>query len=236
MTPRRWEGILLDFYGTVVDEDNAALYELIGEAIDSSPEWIDRPDSQEIVAWIGRQFGIRTAGSAGSTYQTELDITSEILREAEQQWDLVLDVSSALDRLYEVWSTPPLMIGVRNFLSTNDLPICLLTNADNKSLHAAVKRLDLKFEHIVTSEDCRAYKPDTLLFIAGAEALGLEPHSVIHIGDSLRADGTGAANAGIDFIWINPAGHEPLGDSAARPVAHVVGLSAVSGILDKSRD
>lgn len=99
--------------------------------------------------------------------------------------DLTWDPSSVFDRLHEVWSAPRSAPGAERFLSTNQLPICLLTNAENDSLHAALERLDLEFEHIVPSEDCRAYKPDRSVLTVGIEAQGLESQNVVHIGDSL---------------------------------------------------
>ncbi|GAB6928134.1 hypothetical protein JCM10914A_21170 [Paenibacillus sp. JCM 10914] len=40
---------------------------------------------------------------------------------------------------------------------------------------------------------------------------GLKPHEVIHIGDSLSSDVSGAQRLGIDAIWLNRLG-KPVPD------------------------
>ena len=58
----------------------------------------------------------------------------------------------------------------------------------------------------VTSEDVRSYKPRRELFEAGLGLLGLEPHEVLHIGDSLGSDIAGANALGIPVAWVNAQG------------------------------
>lgn len=57
-------------------------------------------------------------------------------------------------------------------------------------------------------------KPDTRIFHAGAEAAGVVPEKVLHIGDDAHLDGVGALNAGMQLAWLNREGqawdHAPL--------------------------
>lgn len=50
-------------------------------------------------------------------------------------------------------------------------------------------------------------KPDVRIFHAAAEAAGVAPHEVLHIGDDAHLDGVGALNAGMQLAWLNRAGH-----------------------------
>jgi putative hydrolase of the HAD superfamily len=46
-------------------------------------------------------------------------------------------------------------------------------------------------------------KPDAKMFHAGAEALGVLPEEVLHIGDDPHLDVLGAQRAGMQAVWLN---------------------------------
>lgn len=50
-------------------------------------------------------------------------------------------------------------------------------------------------------------KPEARIFHAAAEAAGVAPDQVLHIGDDAHLDGVGALNAGMQFAWVNREGH-----------------------------
>jgi YjjG family noncanonical pyrimidine nucleotidase len=60
--------------------------------------------------------------------------------------------------------------------------------------------------HLIISEEVGAAKPDPAIFAIALERLGSPPKDeVLMIGDSLSSDIRGAANAGLDSCWYNPA-------------------------------
>ena len=61
-----------------------------------------------------------------------------------------------------------------------------------------------------------------------AEAAGVQPHEVLHIGDDAHADAWGALRAGMQVAWLNREGHEwRYGDT--RPHLEVPDLHALCG-------
>lgn len=46
-------------------------------------------------------------------------------------------------------------------------------------------------------------KPDPRIFRAAAEAVGVHPHEVLHVGDDAVTDVLGAYDAGMQAVWIN---------------------------------
>lgn len=50
-------------------------------------------------------------------------------------------------------------------------------------------------------------EPDTRIFLAAAEAAGVYPHEVLHIGDDAHADCIGGLAAGMQVVWLNREGH-----------------------------
>ena len=50
-------------------------------------------------------------------------------------------------------------------------------------------------------------KPDARFFHAAAQAVAVQPHEVLHIGDDAALDVVGALKAGMQAVWINRPGH-----------------------------
>ena len=99
-----------------------------------------------------------------------------------------------------------------------------LSNIDNASLESSCRKLDVRFDIIVTAERVGAYKPDLPHFetaIADLAALGIARERILHVGQSLRADITPANQLGLKCAWINrPArllGLSGEGAAEARP-------------------
>jgi 2-haloalkanoic acid dehalogenase type II len=84
-----------------------------------------------------------------------------------------------------------------------------LSNIDNASLEGSCRKLDFRFDIIVTAERVGAYKPDLPHFqtaIADLAALGIGRERILHVGQSLRADITPANQLGLRCAWINRPG------------------------------
>jgi 2-haloacid dehalogenase len=84
-----------------------------------------------------------------------------------------------------------------------------LSNIDNASLDSSCRKLDFRFDLVVTAELVGAYKPDWPHFriaIADLAALGIPRDRILHVGQSLRADITPANRLGLKCAWINRPG------------------------------
>jgi FMN hydrolase / 5-amino-6-(5-phospho-D-ribitylamino)uracil phosphatase len=62
------------------------------------------------------------------------------------------------------------------------------------------------FRAAFSAQELGVGKPDVRMFQAGAQAAGVAPHEVLHIGDDAHLDGVGALNAGMQVAWVNRAG------------------------------
>ena len=67
-------------------------------------------------------------------------------------------------------------------------------------------RLDTYFRHVVESSVVGIRKPDPRIFVLGAEALGLQPHEVLVVGDSMSKDIVPAKDAGCRTVWLKGEG------------------------------
>ncbi len=59
------------------------------------------------------------------------------------------------------------------------------------------------FQAAVSAKSTGISKPDRRIFEAAAQALGVEPHQVLHVGDDTAADVVGALEAGMQAVWLN---------------------------------
>jgi putative hydrolase of the HAD superfamily len=83
-------------------------------------------------------------------------------------------------------------------------PVVALSNGN-----ADVHRVGIGhyFHASVSAKSMGVAKPDLRIFVAGAEAAGVVPHEVLHIGDDAHADCVGALAAGMQVVWLNREGH-----------------------------
>ncbi|MDO5102843.1 MAG: HAD family hydrolase [Lautropia sp.] len=58
------------------------------------------------------------------------------------------------------------------------------------------------FSVVVSAHRFGAAKPDPALFMAASEALAVEPHAILHIGDDRRLDVEAAQQAGFQSAWL----------------------------------
>lgn len=61
---------------------------------------------------------------------------------------------------------------------------------------------DRHLESVVISEEVGIRKPRREIFEVAAASLGLEPREILHVGDDLGADVTGAAELGMKTVWL----------------------------------
>ncbi|BAL26995.1 HAD family hydrolase [Azoarcus sp. KH32C] len=71
--------------------------------------------------------------------------------------------------------------------------------------NADVSRLEVAplFVASVSALKVGVSKPDPRIFRVAAEAVGVQPHEVLHVGDDAVLDVLGARDAGMQAVWIN---------------------------------
>lgn len=79
------------------------------------------------------------------------------------------------------------------------------------------------FKEIVESAVVGVRKPDPRIFSLGVEALGLQPHQVLVIGDSYKKDIVPAESIGCKVAWIKGKGWTADEDAVTHPciIAHL---------------
>ncbi len=76
-------------------------------------------------------------------------------------------------------------------------------------------------------------KPDPRIFHAAAQAAGVQPHEVLHVGDDVALDVLGGLNAGMQTVWVNRARHD-WAHETLRPHAMVDDMAQLCALLQSA--
>jgi putative hydrolase of the HAD superfamily len=141
-------------------------------------------------------------------------------------------------------------------LATSGLPMGVVSNSDG-TVQSELRRLGVCYAPdgrepardqaaagvrvgvVVDSAVVGVAKPDPAIFRIALDALGVSPSAaVLHIGDSLRYDVTGALAAGLTPVHLDPYGFCPAPDGHhhVRSLADVARLSLQYGRGDLPRE
>lgn len=192
--------ILLDFYGTVVEEDDVPISEICSQISAVSPL---RVSAGEVGSCWSDIFHQMCSESYGATFQTQRELELVSLKHILRRFEADLDAEAMSEVLYEYWGHPTIYPESKEVLAQCQVPICVVSNIDNVDLYSAIKHNNLRFDWVVTSEDCRAYKPRGEVFERALSLVGLSGGEVLHVGDSFNSDVCGAKQQGIPVLWVN---------------------------------
>jgi 2-haloalkanoic acid dehalogenase type II len=138
-------------------------------------------------------------------FRTLREIEDTILRRVLHSLGVRAPAAPYVELFFEVTTRAelyPEALSVLNALG--DIPVGVVSNADHEHVTAWSFTLPVRF--VLISESVKAYKPHPLLFQTALERLGVEPHDVLHVGDSDVDDVQGAKGAGLQVAWVNRDG------------------------------
>lgn len=195
-----FDAIFFDFYGTLVTGDRHAVQSTCQCVVEDTGVAMSAEALAE--AW-GHRFFSAIEHANGDSFLTLFDLEITTLQETIGHLVEHLDATKYAKMLKAYWQAPPLAPHVHEILAGIGVPVCVVSNADTEDVVAAINHHALNIEHVVTSEDARSYKPHPGIFEHALGKMNVEPHRVLHIGDSLHSDIGGAHGLGIPACWID---------------------------------
>lgn len=192
-------GLFVDFYGTVVAGDRACIEAICQKVIDRTR--LGMTAGAFAALWAGHFFDmIETANGAAFRTLAQCERDSLAMTLAELRIDVAPDVFIDETRAY--WRAAPAYPDAVAVLGALDLPVCIVSNADDEELLSSVAAAGLRFDHIVTSERARCYKPAGGIFELALAETGWPADRVLHVGDSRHSDVAGAQAVGLGTVWL----------------------------------
>jgi FMN phosphatase YigB (HAD superfamily) len=107
--------------------------------------------------------------------------------------------------------------------------LAIVTNCSQRLAEIAAAATGGTFEVIMSAERAGYYKTDPRAYLAGAQALGLEPADILFVAGSAH-DVPGAAGAGMKVYWSNRQGL-PVPAGAPMPLVNAADLSVLPQFL-----
>lgn len=193
------KALFFDFYGTIVHEDGA----VIGEITNIISNTGNGTDKSTIGGYWWKVFQELYMNSFGNSFKSQKELEIESLEMTLKKFESNASANELSQKMFEHWRKPPIFEDAANFLGSCDIPYYIVSNIDTDDIITAIHYHGLTPVKIFTSEDAKSYKPRTELFEMALKESNLNPQEIVHIGDSLSSDIKGAANLGINTIWIN---------------------------------
>ncbi|HEV8285403.1 MAG TPA: YjjG family noncanonical pyrimidine nucleotidase [Chitinophagaceae bacterium] len=118
---------------------------------------------------------------------------------------------------------------ILQYLGSKHYVLHLITNGFEKTQHNKLMYSGLSpfFTEVITSEGSGSLKPNKEIFEFAFQKCSASPDECIMIGDSVEVDIIGAMNAGIDQIYVNHLGIEPI----VKPTYTVTSLKELEKIF-----
>lgn len=172
----------------------------------------------------------------GANYDEFLNLaetTDDSLARAMVDYGIDGDTKPYVEMLERMWSNAKAYPETAKVLARMDgLPRAVVSNADDAFLKGILRKNGLRFDHVITSEFVRAYKPRPRIFEAALARLRVDPAEAVHVGDSLTADVEGAARLGMRTVWVNRTGMV-RGASDPRPDHEIPDLTPLPALLEE---
>ena len=93
--------------------------------------------------------------------------------------------------------------------------LAIISNVDDDLFAATARRLEIAFDHVITAQQARAYKPSSPIFHLAQQRTEVMPARWLHVGQSIYHDVIPARALGIATAWVNRPSPRP-GAGAAK--------------------
>jgi 2-haloacid dehalogenase len=128
------------------------------------------------------------------------------------------EVSSLPDSLAGWQPFPDTVAALRRLKTRYRLGI--ISNVDDDLFSSTAAKLEVKFDHVVTAQQARAYKPSLQIFKLAQEGMGIVREQWLHVAQSVYHDVVPAKSLGIANVWVNRSSIRPNAGAAKACSAH----------------
>jgi 2-haloacid dehalogenase len=159
--------------------------------------------------WRTRQFEYTWLRTAAGSYADFLRVTEDSLVFSAKSLKLEL-WGEHRDRLLKVYSelkTWPDAVPALRKLRAAGIRLAFLSNFTPSMLHGSIKGagLDGVFEHVISTDQARTYKPTPQAYQLGVSAFGIPKEQILFVAFA-GWDAAGAKTFGYPTFWVNRLG------------------------------
>ena len=96
--------------------------------------------------------------------------------------------------------------------------LAVMSNVDDDLFASTAPKLGVAFDHVITAQQARCYKPCMRMFELAEERIAVRREQWLHVGQSIYHDVIPAQSLGIATVWVNRPSPRP-GAGAAKAAA-----------------
>jgi 2-haloacid dehalogenase len=197
-------------YGALIDRDSgvyAALRPLLG----NGHVGLGR---EEVVATFTRHEAAQQSETPRMLYS---EVLMEVHRRLAREWGVLASdddhalFAQSVPRWPVYADTPAGLQYLKRYFK-----LVILSNVDRASFTASSRRLEVRFDDVVTAEEIGSYKPEPRNFeclVTRVAKLGFDRREILHAAQSPIRDLVPAGRCGLAAAWIDRR-HERTGESA----------------------
>jgi 2-haloacid dehalogenase len=223
----RFKILTFDCYGTLIDWESGIfaalrpilhahgksisdgqLLEMYGELEAQAEQGEFRPYRevlQLVVEGFGKQLGFQPS-----------EQEKRSLPESLQNWLPFTDTVKALEQL------------------KSRFKLAIISNVDDDLFAATARHLKVGFDHAITAQQARCYKPGLDIFKLALKTIAIPPQQILHCAQSVYHDVIPARPLGISTVWVNrPSPRSGVGavrSAAGKPDLEVPNLETLAKV------
>jgi 2-haloacid dehalogenase len=207
----RYTAITFDCYGTLIDWERGLLGAL---------RPILRCHGQNLSDAQILAVYAELEPAAQNPYRRYRDVLAKVAHGFAERLGFALAPAEAesLAESIEEWQPFPDTVAALERLKTR-FKLGIISNVDDDLFAASARHLKVKFDHVITAEQAKAYKPSLAPFHLALERFGTSAERVVHAGQSVYHDVLPAKSLGLATVLVYRRGF-----GAARPAAGVPDL------------
>jgi 2-haloacid dehalogenase len=108
--------------------------------------------------------------------------------------------------------------------------IAIISNTDDDLIAQNIANIGVEFDHVITAQQAKAYKPSRQTFEYAYQAMGIDPAQVVHTAQGWEYDLIPTRDLGLARrVWINRYGRR--GSTDYQPYAELPDLSGLPALL-----
>ncbi len=207
---RRFSVLTFDCYGTLIDWESGILAALKPVLVAHDRRTLS---DDEI---LGMFAELEERAEAGP-YKNYREVLEEVVRAAGERLRFRptdRDVRSLRESLQDWPPFPDTVAALRALKARYQLAI--ISNTDDDLFAATARHLEVPFDHVITAQQARSYKPALNNFRLAMERLGEPAGKILHVAQSLYHDIAPAKSMGLTTVWVNRRSGKP-GSGATPP-------------------
>lgn len=190
-----------DTYGTLIDWETG-IHDALAPLLDKIPIELER---DEVLGLFGEYEFRRQREHPAQVYSALL---TDVARAMAQKWQIKISDEEAVAFGRSVKDWPAFADSAESLAYLRrHYRMATLTNCDRISYMGSNARLEIEWDAIYTAQDVGSYKPSArnfdYLFEHARRDLGILPHEILHVAQSLTHDMVPATAAGMTKVWIN---------------------------------